>query len=105
MRVVERRVHRIRGERAGIVAVELHERRREFPGARMTRGEGIRLELVTARPERAERRHEEGEDRHHQHEEQECRVRRRYWHAERRVEAGLPGEPAEHGEPDEHRRD
>ena len=48
VRVVERRVHRVRGQGAGVVTMQLDERGRELPGAGVARGELVGLEFVLA---------------------------------------------------------
>src|SRR5207248_1400438 len=80
-------------QRAGVVAMELDQGARELGGARVAAREIVRLELVATRPERGERSDEEGDSRRREGKEQQRRVRRRHRHAERSVEARLPGEP------------
>src|SRR5439155_1189607 len=105
MRIIERGVHRIGCQSAGVVPMQLDERRGELGRAGMVGGERVRLELVPARPQRGERGDEESEGRDHQHEQQQRGVRGRHGHAERRVEAGLPGQPAEQRQAHEGQRD
>ena len=89
VRIVEGGVHRIRGQRTGIVPVQFHERGGQFRGARITACKLIRLEFMAARPQRGQRRDEEHERGYHEHEEQQRRVRRGQRHAQCPVETGL----------------
>ena len=102
MRVVERGVDRVRGERGGVVLVQLEQRAGQVRAAGLRAGIGIGLELVPARQQRRQRRGEEAEHRHHRHEQQQGQrvVGRAHVgrHAQAGVEATLRRQPAQQGQ-------
>src|SRR2546421_12601188 len=94
MRIIERGVHRIGCQSAGVVPMQLDERRGELGRAGMAGGERVRLELVPARPQRGERGGEERGGPEHEDEQQQRGVRRGEGEGARRGEAGPPRETA-----------
>jgi len=86
--------------------MQLDERRWRASAALAWRvANGVRLELVPADHSEGKRGDEESEDRDHEHEQQQRGVRRGQRDTKRRVEACLPGQPAEYRQAHEGERD
>src|SRR5690606_9924209 len=103
MRVVERRMHRVRRQRRGVVLVQLDQGAGEAAGIGERGGEGVRLELVAAREVGDQGTQHEGERRQRQEEQHQgdsgrWRGGRVYGDAEPLVEPGLRRQVAEQRE-------